>query len=363
MEQDQTTAKKDSIIKTLAITGFIGLIIIISWVAIQLVQVLPSAFTSLASLADSVYNYQPANLQISSSKTDLAHKESFTLSWTDLERNGSYTFSYQCGEGLSLDMRDSLGNIKALTCDAEYNLGTVTSADFIVLSERARFADLKYRIGFIPSGRTETNGEAIGSVTVVNAAINLANTATSTPITGNPTATSSTSTVVIVPPTTPSTSTPAKPKPEVTPTKPATATTPTTKPVVVERPVYGIPVSDPNGSTDLLVTFGGTGILDGQVFRNTGVIDNDSTGAIQFVVKNTGTKTSNAWTYVVKLPNGETFTSKDQTALKPNERAVLTIGFPVDGLTGAKRYSVTAEVADDATKSNNRFESVVAITD
>ena len=44
--------KKQSVLKTLAIIGFIGIIIFIAWASVQLVNVLPSAFSSLASLAE-----------------------------------------------------------------------------------------------------------------------------------------------------------------------------------------------------------------------------------------------------------------------------------------------------------------------
>ena len=51
---------KDRVMKTLAIVGFIAVIAFGVWLAVQIVSLVPNAFSSLASIADSVYNYQPS---------------------------------------------------------------------------------------------------------------------------------------------------------------------------------------------------------------------------------------------------------------------------------------------------------------
>lgn len=50
---------KDSVMKTLAIVGFIAVVAFGVWLAVQIVSLVPGAFSSLASIADSVYNYNP----------------------------------------------------------------------------------------------------------------------------------------------------------------------------------------------------------------------------------------------------------------------------------------------------------------
>lgn len=355
MTNNREQQQKDGVMKSLAIAGFIGLIIVISWLGIQLVKVLPSAFTSLASLADSVYNYDTTEFVVESSKATIGANESVTVSWDAPKRAGSFAFSYQCVEGLSVDMRDSLGVVKALSCDTNYNVGSVSAVELIPLSEKNRFSDLTYRIDFIPAGKSEPFLSDEDSITIVNASIS------SGDIAENPTTSTSTATTtpeVTATPTKPETSQPATTTPAVKPV----ATTPV-KPVYVQTPIYGIPVSNPNGFVDLAATFIGSGILVGNVFQNTAIIDNENTGAIKFAVQNLGTKTSDTWTYSAKLPNGRTYTSGNQAALKPNERAIITIGFSAEDTVGVKRYGVTVTVAPDSNLKNNQFETVIAVTD
>jgi hypothetical protein len=349
MTNNREQQQKDGIMKSLAIAGFIGLIIVIAWLGIQLVKVLPNAFTSLASLADTVYNYDTTGVVATSNKGTVSAGESVTISWNVPQRAGTFAFSYACAEGLAVDMRDSLGAIKALSCGTNYNMGSVSAADIIATSEKNRFTDLRYRIDFIPSGSDEPQSSDENTITIVNATISSGSTpevpaATSTPATTTP--------VVIEKPATTTPTVPTTTKPAVPP-----------KPVYVQQPVYGLPASNPNGFTDLAVTYIGSGVLVGNTFQNKAVIDNDSTGAIQFEVKNIGTKTSNTWTYTAKLPNGETYTSPKQAALKPNERAVITIGFAMGDTTGVKRYNVEVSITPDSNSRNNQFETVVAIVD
>ncbi|MFM2339875.1 MAG: hypothetical protein RLZZ360_511 [Candidatus Parcubacteria bacterium] len=351
MTNNREQQQKDGIMKSLAIAGFIGLIIAIAWLGIQLVKVLPNAFTSLASLADSVYSYDTRGLETASTKGTASDGESVTISWNVPKRTGTFAFSYMCTDGMAIDMRDSLGAIKALNCDTNYNIGSVSAVDIIASSAKNRFTDLKYRIDFIPSGKEVPLMSDEGTITIVNATISAGG-------------------IAVIPSTTstPATTTPIVAEKPTAPTKPATTTTPAkptpTKPVYTQKPVYGIPTSDPKGFTDLAVTFGGSGVLVGQTFKNTGVIDNDETGAIKFEVKNIGTKTSSTWTYSAKLPNGETYTSPSQAALKPNERAIITLGFTMGDDTGAKRYNVEVSVTPDSNRNNNnKFETAVAIVD
>ncbi len=351
MTNNREQQQKDGIMKSLAIAGFIGLIIVIAWLGMQLVRVLPTAFNSLASLADSVYSYDTRGLETTSTKGTASDGESVTISWNVPKRTGTFAFSYACSEGLAIDMRDSLGAIKSLSCDTNYNIGSVSAIDIVATSEKNRFTDLNYRIDFIPSGKEAPLMTDGSSITIVNATIGTTGTpvATSTPVTTAPVVTEK----------------PVEPEKPTTPTKPTTPVKPVApaKPVYTQKPVYSIPTSNPNGFTDLSVAFVGSGVLVGQTFKATGIIDNDETGAIKFEVKNIGTKTSSTWTYSAKLPNGETYTSPSQPALKPNERAIITLGFTMGDDTGAKRYNVEVSVTPDSNRNNNSFETAVAIVD
>ena len=84
----------------------------------------------------------------------------------------------------------------------------------------------------------------------------------------------------------------------------------------------------------------------------------DEKGAIQFEVKNYGSKTSDTWEFEVSLPNGGTYSSDEQEPLKPNERAVLTIGFPTTD-DSQHTFVVTIDESTDRNSLNDRFTQTV----
>ena len=349
---------KDGILKVLAIGGFVGLIIIIAWLGIQLISFMPSAFTSLASLADSVYNYKPVEIVVVSNKAVANAGESFTLTWNKPKQDGTFTFTYECTEGVSVEMRSKLDTIETITCDEAYDIGAVDTVDLSINSERNRFTEIPYSIAFIPSKSDEPAATTDKTITVVNAMISpVVVEATTTPdvvVTPDP------KPVVVAKPE------PVNPTPAPTPTpKPVTAkpvtAKPAPKPVVVSTPIYGIPVSNPNGFTDVGVRILAIGAVNNNRFTPTNNIDNDSQGAIQFEIKNFGTKTSNPFTYTATLPNGTEYKSGTQTPLKPNERSVVTISFETADMTGVESIKVEVSVNGDTNKTNNQFTSKVSI--
>ena len=145
MQNKTPEEQKSSVLKSLAIVGFIGLIIVVSWLGMQLVQVLPTAINSLASLADSVYNHTPVEVKTASNKSSVNVDEAYTISWDVPKPVGTFALSYACTPGLAVDIRID-GEIKALNCDTNYNLGSVSAADIVAKSERERFTDFIYTI-------------------------------------------------------------------------------------------------------------------------------------------------------------------------------------------------------------------------
>lgn len=141
-----------------------------------------------------------------------------------------------------------------------------------------------------------------------------------------------------------------------------TAAAPTaTKPAPVQYKTvtsYKKPVSDPNGHTDLSMTFVGVGSLNASQSFVVGRLPEKGQGAIQFVVKNTGTKTSGDWTFKLDLPNGSAITSNVQKPLLPNESSTLTIAFEMDD----KWHDTSGVVlgGGDINTANNAFSAKVA---
>ena len=82
---------KSRFMKTLAVIGFIALIILAVWLAIRVVQLVPNAFSSLASLAESVEDGREAQntIAVSSTPNVVNSNESFQIAFSDLGRDGN----------------------------------------------------------------------------------------------------------------------------------------------------------------------------------------------------------------------------------------------------------------------------------
>lgn len=347
MNQATDNKGKEGVLKTLAIGGFVGLIIIIAWLGIQLISFMPTAFSSLASLADSVYNYKPAELVVVNNKDAANAGEAFTISWNEVKQDGKFSFKYACMEGVAVEIRTAGNPIKSVDCDKYVDLGKVTSMDINITSEKNRFAEVAYTVAFTPIKAKTPSVEHGNSITVVN------------PMISPEVIVSATTTEPVVTEPEPAVET----KPETTPTKP-TPKPVTPKPVTVSTPIYSIPVSNPNGFTDLSVRSIGVGTMDASNrFTLVGVMDNDAKGAIQFEIKNIGTKTSGEFTYTATLPSGAVYTSPAQPALKPNERSIITLGFETANQTGVKTFNVKVAISGDINSANNSYVSAVKIND
>lgn len=340
-----TIEQKESVTKSLAIIGFIAMIVLLMFVAIKLVGYLPSAFSSLASLADSVYNQDTDELVVMTPNSVVKSGESFTLTWNEIKRPGTYSFSYECTTGATLEMRTPAGDITPVTCGTAAKLeADQTSLEVVVLTDAQRFTDIPYRIIFTPADPKLEPVITESQITIVNAAI-------------------PTSTVVI--PVIDEITEPSVPETLVEPEAP---TEPTDNGTTygggyTSTVTYGIPASDPNGYTDLSVRFINSGIIDGNRFIPMPSLRESMNGAIQFGVKNIGTKTSAVWDFVAELPAGMTYHSNEQEVLKPNEEAIITIGFTGADRAGLETASVTVDTDTDRSKTNNSFTTTVKITD
>ena len=149
----------------------------------------------------------------------------------------------------------------------------------------------------------------------------------------------------------------------------ATSTTPVATSTVATRPTskpkpapvqyrtvttYKYPVSDPNGQIDLAATFVGVGTLNSSGKFVVGELSDNGQGAMQFVVKNIGTKTSGTWSFEATMPNGSKTSSKTQQPLRPAESSTLTLVF---GMNDENPHDVSAIVtaSGDVNTKNNAF--------
>lgn len=333
-----TQENKTSAIKTLAIIGFIAAIVAGLWITVQVVRYIPSAFTSLASIADSIYG-TPKNIEIAAEKDVVNSGESFRFTFKPMRNEGTYVFSYRCIDGISAETRDSSGEIVQVSCDDEVELASgrllgVQGAEILFTSEKKRFTDVPFTIAFYKDGADEPSSFTTNIVTVVNATI---------PERGIATATS-----------TKPTTKPVDTKPTTTP-KPTTPTKPVTtyvKTVPVTTTSY--PVSNPNGHIDLDVTL---------VVPSTMEAGDDE--SIQVIVKNVGTKTSKDWRVELSYPamDDTTFTSKEQDPLLPGERATMTIRFTATDDEGTETVKAKVTTQNDSKTSNNSVSKTVKVQD
>jgi len=315
-----------STFKALAVVGFISIIILVAWLSIQLVNILPSAFNSLASLreaidqqseiiADKENDRTPEVLSVTSNVNIVNTENTLNLTWDTSKTKGTYNFSYKCEDGVSLSIADSSTDLRVISCDTTYNIGNVDGLKLEVESEKSRFSTVDYQISFLAENDTRAGAVGNSSFTIVNSTI------PDISLVDNE---------------------------EIEETDSPTATIKPTTPVYEQEFTYAIPTSNPNGKTDLATRYLFAGAIADNRFVPGAIEQNDS-GAIQFEVKNFGTKTSEEWTYSMTLPNGGVFESDDQKPLKPNERAVITLGFPTND---ENRFSFKVSI-DDSTDKNS----------
>lgn len=343
-----TTDTKHPVRTALILITFVFAIAAIAWVSIKIVNNVPGTFASLASLAETVKEYDTSTdenasqdmLIVTSDTNVVVAGESVRLSWTETTTPGSYVLSYGCTDGVAIDLQDTSGS-RSISCDTNYNLGNSNSVSLRIDSEKSRYVDIPYTLSFLATNDTAPRASDDAILTVVNsqiASIDDSDTESET----------------------------AEEESESTPTEtpvdstPNTNPTPTT-PTYTQEFTYQIPVSDPNGRIDLGTRYLNVGRIVGNQFIAQ-VVDNDLSGAIQFEVKNFGTKTSNKWTYTVTLPSGGIYESSEQTALKPNERAVITIGFP-ESTVRSHEFEVTITTTGDVNRNNDDFSQSVAFKD
>lgn len=347
-------------IKSIAIIGFFATIILIVWMATEGIKRAPAAFSSLASIAESIANYRAVHeLKIVTEKTVVNSDEPFQISWTDVKQAGEYHFSYACTGGVDLLVRGGEGALVPVSCTDTLSLPATVHGLFLsVNSEDMRFTDIPLKVTFTNDAKDETL-ESETKITVVNATI---------PTTEQPAVA-----VAETPTPKPETVTPAEPAKDPVVTKPV-ETTETVVPTEVvsapkpaPKPVTTIvyPQSNPNGYSDLAIKTLGSGVLRNDVFTYTAKYDRDLRNSIKFDIRNVGSKTSKEWHFETILPDGTIYESDTQVGLKPNEHVEFTLGFTIDEDSKKDVVKITNTVYTEGDANGNNNSSVwhVAVQD
>lgn len=325
--------------KIITIIGLFGIIILLAWSAIQIVKLFPSAINSLASLADSVYSYKPdakaEKITINADRAIMNNGETLAIWWDNKNESGKYTFSYSCQDGIAIDMRSSGKDFVSINCGKDFELGLTDRIEIKIDSEKSRFTQVTYTISYFKKNSDVADGTETKTISVIN-----------------PKLEEKPNTDTVTKPTTTT-----KPKPVTTSEKPIVTKPTETVPIYT----YEIPVSNPKGYTDLLVSDLKVGTTVNGIFVDTDHIVKNKDGAIQFVVHNIGNKTSETWTFITKLPNKLDYTSSEQSPLKPNERAIITVSFPATTDIDLQKINVLVKTDSDKNKNNNYADKTVIV--
>lgn len=330
-ELHAATEKKRKILNILAILGFLAMIVLVAILAVYVVRMLPSAFSSLANLAETINGRGgERTILISVDKSDLVSGDEVTLSWDASTLPGTYTFSYECTDGVAIEIRRD-DTTREVRCDTVYSLGEADEVRLFITSEKLDDVSIPYTITFLRTNDTTPRASTEGTIAVAREG----EVATSDETPEAPEG------VVVV---TPEVTTPSTPAP-TTPVPP--------RPVARTEYYSYIPTSDPKGTTDLRVTFVEMGVVDGATLLGRNTFTGNTENFFRFEVRNVGTKTSEEWSYTATLPGDADFRRDDEKPLKPNERAVITVRFPIEKRSGGEQVKITVKTDGDRVSNNN----------
>ncbi|MEK7613506.1 MAG: CARDB domain-containing protein [Patescibacteria group bacterium] len=336
MENKSGNNMFDVATRALAIVGFLAIIGIGLWGTASVARGAPGVFSAIAAAIVSLTSiFVPADEEIVLSVPSLTvlSGESFTISWEHAKKNteGSYTFRYDCADGVSFTSPSQSGAETTVFCNIPFNfLNSKDSITLTPLSTKNRFIDVTLHVDFTPNGANQPTVSGSTSLTIANENIG-----------GSPVVTGT------------------------TPTTPVKTPTPTKGPETsgVYEIANGPVASNPNGPTDLVARIIELGVVD----KTTGAFTASSTPnrstithrvAVRFAVENVGTRTSPQWTFNAVLPTfpSHIFSSPMQQALGPGDRIEFTIGF--DSLADTNEGTLVINVdpsnrINEANKINN----------
>lgn len=346
--ETQPNRFRGPLMRTLAILGFVAIIIIGIFGSLFIARSVPGVVGNIASAVVSFTSvFVPADeaIVISVPSLTVSNEETFEISWEHAEKTveGSYTVRYDCVDGVYFTSPAPNGSETTVFCNTPFNfLNAQNAITLTAYSENNWFVDVPFYVDFTPNGANQPTVTGSTILTIANE-----------DVTGSPDATEGGEETEDTTGT-PSTPTPRTPGEETSGTFPL-GTTPTT--------------SNPNGYVDLAARI----IEVGLVNKNTGEFIASSTPtrtsgiyrvAIRFAVENLGTRTSDQWTFNAVLPTfpSHIFSSPTQQALGPGDRIEFTLGFDkfVDDDEGL--FTVNIDPAfriNESNKDNNIVQYTV----
>lgn len=309
---------KNTGIKALAIVGLVAILILGLWGLIRVASLVPGIGSTLAAVGASLSSiFVPAErLEITLPSANVRSGEPMAITWNHVNKrgDGSYTLSYECRGGFSMESITPIGTYQKAPCDTSFNYAnSQTEIRVIPVSMQARFLDVPITLSYTRAGEENPSATTDTAITVINEAVS------------------------------------ATPPPSPTPTpRPAPTPLPGTRTDQTYRFVGSGAVSDPREVPDLAVSITAIGTLDRStnVFSPSATVRAGSRAAVQFFVTNVGTKTAEFWNFNAALPTKpfRIFHSDTQRALGPGDRIEYTIGFDeVDARTSNGVFTVNVD--------------------
>jgi len=325
---ENENGKRNKLTSILAIVGFIVIIAIGIWGAVNAIRLAPQMFSTLASPFSRVSD--EIDIQVPSSSIN--SNTPFELTWKHDGKDGVYAFSYRCRPGLQFQAPQPDGTYLPINCESPYNIqSNENTLRLIPISKINRFLDVPFVIAYINSDG-EIAAEGSQMITVVNSS---ESESPDTVSMGNLDDNSSQT------PTTPRAPTPITPNP-------ATPTSPANLPDLSVR-ILGVGSINPNTRT----------------FVPASILSAVNIGAVRFEIINNGTKASGVWGFSANLPTNPPFkyTSERQRSLNPGDRIEYTIQF--DQLVrGTNTFIIHADPTnsvDELSKANNIATQAIVV--
>jgi len=337
MEPNKNKKFIDNGTKTLAIIGLVVVLFLGSLGLIRIAKFVPDIFDGIASVVVSVTSrFFPAeDIIVSVSPISVENGEDVVVSFSheDKEADGSYTFFYECRDGVYFEHDNNV-----VFCNTSYNfINNDNSITLEAFSTELSSVFVPVEIQFTRNGSNRVN--VVGSTEV-----EITNSSGSVTDGGN---------INI----TPNGSGERTPGEKTEKTELFNSTTSGPKP------------SNPNGNVDLEPRILEVGFVDRDTntFTATSTVYSNQRAAVRFEVRNVGDKTSGSWRFNAVLPTYPDYIhfSDNQLPLGPGDRIEYTIGFD-SIISDAKEVNFVVNV--DPTKSvresnenNNIVKAVIKV--
>ena len=141
-------------VRVVAVVAFLAIAVVGMIGSVKVASAVPNAFSSLAAAVVSITSiFVPANEQIilSAPSLTVSSGEAVTISWEHAKKSaeGSYTFRYDCADGVYLESPAQSGAATMIYCNVPFNF--LNSGNSITLTPFSN--DNRYKEDATPSRR------------------------------------------------------------------------------------------------------------------------------------------------------------------------------------------------------------------